>query len=88
MQINRQNPVTMKTKTVVGTTAAAINGPVKWLSLPLFGGPDMTVAVGVTVGSPAGTMAGYCREQKLVSISQHIQLSAKSKTTYLCSQSW
>lgn len=49
----------MKTKTVVGTTAAAINGPVKWLSLPLFAESDITVAVGVTVGSPAGTMAGY-----------------------------
>lgn len=54
----------MKTKTVVGTTAAAINGPVRWLSLPLFDaaasdGVVITVAVGVTVGSPAGTMAGY-----------------------------
>lgn len=52
-----QNPLTIKTNTVVGTTAAAINGPVKWLSLPSDEAIGVTVSVGVTVGSPAGTMA-------------------------------
>lgn len=66
MQMNMQKAATKRAKTVVGTTAAAITGPVRWLSLPLgelaLVGLDVTVAVGVTVGSPAGVMADYVNE--------------------------
>lgn len=62
IQKNTQKAVTMRAKTVVGTTAAAISGPVRGLSLRLDELPavglEVTVAVRVTAGSASGTIAG------------------------------
>lgn len=86
--MNRQNAVTMRTKTVVGTTAAAINGPVRWVSLSSDELPavDITVAVGVTVGSPAGTMGACWGTAAISYTSKHS--TPIEECTYLCSQSW